>query len=86
MSAASIVGSGTGSGTETATLHIDWIRCDGRGLCTELLPELLERDDWGYPRTRDGSRDITVPRALRRHAADAVAACPVLALRLRGPS
>jgi len=67
--------------TGTARLHVDWTRCDGRGLCAELLPELLERDDWGYPRTRDGARDITVPRALRVHAADAVAACPVLALR-----
>ena len=67
---------------DPTVLHIDWTRCDGRGLCTELLPELLERDDWGYPRGRDGSRDIPVPRGLRRHAADAVAACPVLALRL----
>jgi ferredoxin len=67
-----------------ATLHIDWTRCDGRGLCTELLPELLERDDWGYPRGRDGARDVTVPRGLHRHAVDAVVACPVLALRLRG--
>jgi Ferredoxin len=68
------------------TLHVDWTRCDGRGLCAELLPELLERDDWGYPRARDGSRDIPVPGGLRRHAADAVAACPVLALRLGGQS
>jgi ferredoxin len=68
----------------TTALHIDWTRCDGRGLCAELLPELLDRDDWGYPVARDGSRDITLPRTLRRHAADAVSACPVLALRLRG--
>ena len=33
-------------------LHVDWTRCDGRGLCTELLPELLERDEWGYPVAR----------------------------------
>lgn len=66
----------------TTALHIDWTRCDGRGLCAELLPELLDRDDWGYPVARDGSRDIAVPRALRRHAADAVSACPLLALRL----
>jgi ferredoxin len=71
--------------TTAVTLHIDWTRCDGRGLCAELLPEVLDRDDWGYPRARDGSpRDVAVPRGLRRHAADAVAACPVLALRLRG--
>lgn len=71
----------TGSGT--ATLHIDWSRCDRRGLCAELLPELLDRDDWGYPLARDGSREVAVPRALQRHATEAVSACPLLALRLR---
>jgi ferredoxin len=71
------------SSSSTAALHIDWTRCDGRGLCAELLPELLERDDWGYPLALDGSPEIAVPRALRRYAADAVSACPVLALRLR---
>ena len=30
-------------------LKIDRIRCDGHGLCAELLPELVELDDWGYP-------------------------------------
>jgi ferredoxin len=33
-------------------LHIDWTACDGRGLCAELLPELLLSDDWGYPVAR----------------------------------
>jgi ferredoxin len=66
------------------TLHVDWTACDGRGLCTELLPELLERDEWGYPVSRDGSREPVVPRGLRRAADEAVAACPLLALRLRG--
>jgi ferredoxin len=80
MSTAAVDSPGVGAPT---ALHIDWTRCDGRGLCAELLPELLDRDDWGYPVARDGSRDIAVPRALRRHAADAVSACPVLALRLR---
>jgi ferredoxin len=63
-------------------LHIDWTGCDGRGLCTELLPELLERDEWGYPRPRDGSREPAVPAALHRHAERAAAECPLLALRL----
>ena len=66
-------------------LHIDWTACDGRGLCAELLPELLDRDPWGYPVPRDGSRDPAVPAALRRHADRAVAACPLLALRLTVP-
>jgi ferredoxin len=27
-------------------LVVDRIRCDGRGLCAELLPELIRLDDW----------------------------------------
>lgn len=64
-----------------STLHalgIDRITCDGRGLCAELLPELIDLDEWGYPIFRD----TTVPPDLLGHARRAVAACPVLALRL----
>jgi ferredoxin len=63
-------------------LHIDWTACDGRGLCAELLPELLTEDDWGYPRARDGASEPVVPSALRRDAERAVDRCPALALRL----
>ncbi|RKR76240.1 ferredoxin [Frondihabitans australicus] len=65
------------------SLHIDWTLCDGRGLCTELLPELLSRDEWGYPLSPDGS-DVRVPPSLVPAARDAVALCPRAALRLRG--
>lgn len=69
-------------------LHIDFARCDGRGLCTELLPELLVRDDWGYPMSRSGpsergARDVHVPDRLAEAAQDAVELCPVQALLLR---
>jgi ferredoxin len=60
------------------TLQIDRIRCDGHGLCAELLPEQIGLDDWGYPIIKAG----TVPHSLIEHARRAVAACPVLALRL----
>jgi ferredoxin len=59
-------------------LQIDRIRCDGHGLCAELLPELISLDDWGYPIIKAGN----VPAALVDHARRAVDACPVLALRL----
>ncbi len=59
-------------------LKVDRIRCDGAGLCAELLPELVTLDDWGYPIVRAG----TVPPALLDHARRAVDVCPVLALRL----
>lgn len=58
---------------------VDRIRCDGFGMCAELLPELIELDDWGYPMLAAG----VVPGPLLEHARRAVAVCPVLALRLR---
>ncbi len=64
------------------TMHIDWTRCDGRGLCIELLPELLTRDDWGYPVGRGGS-EIPIPQNLEYAAQEAVALCPTQALMLR---
>ena len=64
-------------------LVVDRIACDGFGMCAELLPELIELDDWGYPIVAAGG----VPDALLDHARRAVKVCPVLALRLaRVPS
>ncbi|RZT19359.1 ferredoxin [Mycobacterium sp. BK558] len=63
-------------------LHIDWTRCDGRGLCTELLPGVLGRDDWGYPLARDGCREPVIPRGDLAEARMAVNRCPRLALSL----
>jgi len=59
-------------------LRVDRIRCDGRGLCAELLPELIRRDDWGYPIIEQ----TAVPQHLYGHARRAVDSCPVLALSL----
>ncbi|BBY63845.1 hypothetical protein MHEL_20880 [Mycolicibacterium helvum] len=63
-------------------LHIDWTRCDGRGLCTELLPDVFTRDDWGYPLARDGSAEPAIPPEVTKFAKAAVKRCPRLALRL----
>jgi ferredoxin len=59
-------------------LAVDPIACDGRGLCAELLPELITLDDWGYPLL--SRREV--PTALRGEASAAVQLCPRLALRL----
>jgi ferredoxin len=67
---------------EPHRLHIDWTRCEGRGLCTELLPSLLRRDDWGYPLGRNGVRDLVVPPSDLSEAIIAVDRCPRLALSL----
>lgn len=63
-------------------LLLDRTRCDGHGSCAELLPELLDLDEWGYPIVRSGERDPVVPRDLEPLARRAAAACPLLALRL----
>ena len=73
--------SATGSGAR-AVLHIDWTACDGRGLCSELLPELLQRDDWGYPLALGYGSDVPVPAQLLTAATDAVSLCPRQALAL----
>ncbi|HEY7487822.1 MAG TPA: ferredoxin [Streptosporangiaceae bacterium] len=59
-------------------LRVDFIACDGAGVCAELLPELLSRDEWGYPVVTEAA----VPGRLRGHARKAVALCPKLALHL----
>ena len=60
-------------------LTVDPIRCDAYGHCAELLPELIELDQWGYPMITQDS----VPEHLQGDARRAVAACPRLALRLQ---
>jgi ferredoxin len=63
-------------------LHIDWTACDGRGLCAELLEEMLAEDDWGFPVSRDGAIEPVVPPHLANAAKWAVDRCPMLALKL----
>ncbi len=57
-------------------LRVDWIRCEGYGLCGDYAPELIDLDDWRYPILRVP----TVPRDLRHAAQRAVDCCPKKAL------
>jgi len=66
----------------SVSVGIDWIACDGRGLCAELLPERIGVDEWGYPVIDPGA----LPADLVPEARRAVAACPKLALRLQPAS
>ncbi len=61
-----------------ARLAVDMTACDGRGLCAEVLPELITLDDWGFPIIAPGA----VPDRLQGQAGEAVRLCPKLALRL----
>ncbi len=47
------------NGMSELTVHP--IACRGHGLCADLLPELVGRDEWGYPLLAPGP----VPPALR---------------------
>ncbi len=61
----------------TRRLRVDWPTCQARGLCFELLPEVIELDDWGYPViTRE------IPPELVAAARSAARGCPTMALRL----
>jgi ferredoxin len=58
-------------------IRVDMTACEGRGLCAELLPEVITLDDWGFPII---AREL--PDHLTAEAAEAVRLCPRLALRL----
>lgn len=58
-------------------LRVDWPSCEARGLCHELLPEVVDLDEWGYPVVQGEVTDELVSDAKA-----AVRACPRLALRL----
>ncbi len=56
-------------------ISINPIACDGHGICGELLPELIQLDEWGYPKvTKDD-----LPLDLLEHARRAERLCPTLA-------
>jgi ferredoxin len=57
-------------------LRVNPILCDAHGHCAELLPELIELDDWGYPIVSAEA----IPPDLARDARRAVSMCPRLAL------
>ena len=68
---------GAERGVVSRQLRVDWPACQARGLCHELLPEVVDLDEWGYPIVRG-----EVTEELGSPARAAVRACPRLALRL----
>jgi ferredoxin len=62
-----------------AVIHVDLTRCAGHGMCTLLLPELVDLDQWGYAVMERSVRDAVDARRARR----AVRACPTQALRMQ---
>ena len=64
--------------TPPVRIRLDPIACEGHGLCSELFPERITLDDWGYPIIDPAP----ITRDLERHARRAVGECPRCALRL----
>lgn len=60
----------------TSRLRLNPIACEAHGLCAELLPEMIQLDEWGYPILDERP----VPEELLEHARRAAASCPTLAL------
>jgi ferredoxin len=61
-----------------ARLRVDWILCDGYGLCGDLVPEAIELDDWRYPIIHPDPLGPALMDAAQR----AVDCCPMKALKL----
>lgn len=58
-------------------LRVNPILCTGYGYCSEIVPELIGTDDWGFPIVSDRPIDNDDLLGLARRA---VATCPRLAL------
>jgi len=64
--------------TSKYRLRVNPIACDAFGYCAELVPEIIDRDEWGYPILAEGP----VPPRLFELAKRAVRECPRRALFL----
>jgi ferredoxin len=60
-------------------LVLDQTACQGYGLCQQAAPDLLDLDDWGYAGLLG---DGAVSGLQQDRAREAVAACPVAALKV----
>ena len=59
-------------------IRVNPIDCVAHGLCSELLPEWIDSDDWGYPILEGPD----LPAELVARARLAAGRCPTLALLL----
>ena len=59
-------------------LRVDWVQCDGYGLCGDLAPDLIDLDEWRYPIVREAR----VTGSALDDAQRAVDCCPMRALSL----
>ncbi|MBK9738426.1 MAG: ferredoxin [Actinobacteria bacterium] len=65
-----------------ATLLLNPTLCDGRGMCHDAAPDLIELDEWGYPLLPGHTLRADLTKGQLKAAEDATHACPVLALHI----
>jgi len=66
-------------------LTLDPTLCAAHGMCADVLPEVYELDEWGYPVSVSGGLRTPIPAELVSAAKRAVRSCPVRALSLHKP-
>jgi len=59
-------------------LRVDWIKCDGYGLCGDLVPDLIQLDEWRYPILPADAVDDSRVHELQR----AIDCCPMRAITI----
>jgi ferredoxin len=59
-------------------LRVDWIKCEGYGLCGDYAPDAIDLDEWRYPMVRPGPIDPAVLNEVQR----AIDCCPMKAISL----
>lgn len=84
MSAASEHGAAIGR-PAARELVLDPTLCSAHGMCADVLPEIFELDEWGYPVLVSGGLRTPVPDELVSAAKRAVRSCPVRALSIHKP-
>lgn len=77
MTTASAIGENR-PGDETVRARVNPVKCQGHGICTEILPSLFVRDEWGFAQA--AARDVET--AERPDLDRAVEECPVRAIRV----
>jgi ferredoxin len=65
-----------------ATLLLNPIACDGRGICHDAAPDLIKLDEWGYPLLPGNGLRVDLTKADLKEAEAATHACPALALHI----
>ena len=71
-----------GEAETVVTLVLNPTTCDGRGLCHNAAPHLIELDEWGYPILPGAKLSVDLEKSEVKAAEDATHACPVLALHI----